>query len=909
MQGHVHLPDRFRKKQTLQHCNSRSSNHSRSASPERGSSLQPWRPAGSISVHTTGTAENCLHGPLHQGQQSRMPPSPRLHHSSCSSEATRDNNKENAVFSSQIFKSQETKAGASSRSQSRAGCSSSSRGSAEVRPALKALKAACNAQHGRAGVSANRETRSDARSTAIAQLHCQRSSNSRGGLFKPHPACDSSRSYSNSQHSVATSKFSIRGFLAGSGSIHDDCGSDAAATAAAATVGAHAMPWQPLACRPPSKPGNRHGSPWGQVMPGLSPAATRYASQQQCSSDSSEQQPSSATSSSQSDRLRHTMPLGRRQQQVQQQLRQSCQQLQELACLLSSPQQESTGLWAAGNISNDSTSRHLAGSSSSFASSLIYSQHTCSPTAGAAAASCAGSSSSMRLGGALQAAEARLELPAGGDAGSGLGAPQHPALAISQAAAPSTARTSCGAAPGSAVQEVSGSSCLHSSGSMSMQQCTPRPGECITPMTGAAKAAAARVSEDLPADPVSSASPSPAPQAQAKHEPQQQLLHCGLPSTASAAAASAASYKELLSKCQVRRLAPQPHMPGVSAACGGTSGTCLCLSARCCPCLRAQLLTTGVNTLLCCFNPPACSTPLRFLQPLCQTLVHNSNAAWTQLSWYHRQRISGPLPGGNSTTPGASSKPLSRMADSSQKQQLCISLPVTPSRTSTAALPSSLRLSTPARLAGLRASSMFPGTLQLPGSPAHMAMAGTAAAHHLSSSSSCAMQPGVRGNSTEAGLMPGMANLLRQLGACARRPPRLVEHALPVPAASLQAARQDTCRLPAAGPRRPVTAAASAKRSSHRRPAPGRHGGGAWRVAQPLWAAAQLSGRVCCSAMRRSPQQQVSCQQQLLSAQQRMLLAQQTSLLAAAARPRPPPNGGSSRGRHRKVAAGRLCAA
>lgn len=32
--------------------------------------------------------------------------------------------------------------------------------------------------------------------------------------------------------------------------------------------------------------------------------------------------------------------------------------------------------------------------------------------------------------------------------------------------------------------------------------------------------------------------------------------------------------------------------------------------------------------------------------------MHNSNAAWAQMNRYHRQRISGPLPGGSGTTPG-----------------------------------------------------------------------------------------------------------------------------------------------------------------------------------------------------------------------------------------------------------------
>jgi hypothetical protein len=39
--------------------------------------------------------------------------------------------------------------------------------------------------------------------------------------------------------------------------------------------------------------------------------------------------------------------------------------------------------------------------------------------------------------------------------------------------------------------------------------------------------------------------------------------------------------------------------------------------------------------------------------PQLQALVHNSNAAWAQMNRYHRQRISGPLPGGNAATPGA----------------------------------------------------------------------------------------------------------------------------------------------------------------------------------------------------------------------------------------------------------------
>jgi hypothetical protein len=94
------------------------------------------------------------------------------------------------------------------------------------------------------------------------------------------------------------------------------------------------------------------------------------------------------------------------------------------------------------------------------------------------------------------------------------------------------------------------------------------------------------------------------------------------------------------------------------------------------------------------------------------------------------------------------------MAGSSQQQQqLFSSLPATPSRTSTVGLPSNLRLSTPAHLAGIKAFMMFPGALQLPGSPARTPKAATAAVYQLASASGFATQPGagILGNSTVCG--------------------------------------------------------------------------------------------------------------------------------------------------------------
>lgn len=83
------------------------------------------------------------------------------------------------------------------------------------------------------------------------------------------------------------------------------------------------------------------------------------------------------------------------------------------------------------------------------------------------------------------------------------------------------------------------------------------------------------------------------------------------------------------------------------------------------------------------------------------------------------------------------------MAGSSQQQQqLFSSLPATPSRTSTVGLPSNLRLSTPAHLAGVKAFTMFPGIAQLPGSPARTPKAATAAMYQLASASGFATQPG-----------------------------------------------------------------------------------------------------------------------------------------------------------------------
>jgi hypothetical protein len=316
------------------------------------------------------------------------------------------------------------------------------------------------------------------------------------------------------------------------------------------------MLWQPLACQPPSNLGNHQRSPWRQVTPGFSPAAMRYASQQQCSSSSSEQQPGSVASSSQSVRLRHTTPLDRRQQQVQQQLRQSCQQLQELARLLSSPQQGDTysgNLCAPDNSSAGSAMRQCAASSSGFLSSVNFSQQDYSPPTGVGAASMALTSSSSSLGAALQAAEARLGLPADSDAGSGLSTLQQLASAISKAAAPSTAWTADTTAQTLAAQQHAGTSCVSSHGSISIKRCTASPDECITPTAGERKAVVARVYGDSPVEAVSSPPPCTGPQH--KHEPQQQQQQQHGCSTSSAAAASsaAASYKELLNKCQVSK--------------------------------------------------------------------------------------------------------------------------------------------------------------------------------------------------------------------------------------------------------------------------------------------------------------------------------------------------------------------
>jgi hypothetical protein len=403
-------------------------------------------------------------------------------------------------------------------------------------------------------VYAIKGTRQDARFTATKQREQQQGSKSRGSIFKPHAA---TISRNNSLPFVATSSFSVSAILAGSGCTHYDSGSDAAEAPSpvpkAATASSRSMLWQPLASQPTSDVGKHHGSPWRQVTPGFSPAAMRYASQPQCSSSSSEQQPGSVASSSQSVRLRHTTPLETRQQQVQQQLRQSCQQLQELARLLSSPQQGRTcieTIRASGNSSAGSASRPLAGSSSNLLDSLNSSQHSYGTT-GTDAAFLGSSSSSSSLRAALQAAEACLGLPAGSDAGSGLSTLQQLASAISEAASPSTAWTADSAAQTPRAQQLDGNSCISSHGSISIKRCAPSSDECVTPTAGARVAAAARVYEDLPVEAVSSPPPSTA--AQAKHKPQQQLLRFGPTSSAAAAASAAASYTELLNKCQVSK--------------------------------------------------------------------------------------------------------------------------------------------------------------------------------------------------------------------------------------------------------------------------------------------------------------------------------------------------------------------
>jgi hypothetical protein len=443
------------------------------------------------------------------------------------------------VRSSRIFKSREAKVDPPSRPQSRADCSSSS---VDLRPVLKALNDACNTQqHGGTVGSANSGRGAGARSKATVLVWQQGGSN-RGSIFKPHANVRSSRGHS-SQPSVATSSFSVSAILAGVGSADGGSGSSTAATAGTCSRG---MLWQPLAGEPLGMLGDQQGSPWRQVRPSPSPAAMRYAAQQQCStSSSSEQQPSGTISSSQSVRLRRTTPLERRQQQVQQQLRQSCQQLQELARLLSSPQQGSAhdnSLSAAGSSSAGSTSRWLAGSSSGYASSLNVSQHACSQPMGLPA-KCEASSCSTSLGAALQVAEAHLGLPAESDAGLGLGTLQQLAAAISQAAAPGAALVGSAAdKPGA--QEVAGN-CASGNGSISTQRCTSSPDKCMSPVASAGTGAA-RVFQDSPVGPVSSPPPSKA------HKPGLQLLHCDPPPAAAAAAtAAAASYRELLDKCQV----------------------------------------------------------------------------------------------------------------------------------------------------------------------------------------------------------------------------------------------------------------------------------------------------------------------------------------------------------------------
>jgi hypothetical protein len=558
MHGYVQLPDRFKKQrqqqQKLQHCHSVLGSHtcSTSVSLERSASLQPWKPAGSISLHATGTTDshsNC--GALHQAQLSHSrPPSPRVQRSSCSSEGSNClySNKENAVRSSRIFKSRETKGGALSRPQSRADCNTSSTGSVDLRPALQALKDGCNTrQLSGAATGANRVTTAGARPRATAQQGSYNTSS----IFRPHEAVRSSRS-SNSHPLVATSTFSVRAILAGTGSDLSNSSSSAVGAAAATEAGSRAMLWQPLACNPLSSLSGQQSSPWRQVTPDLSPAAMRYA-HQHCSPSSSEQQPVSATSSSQSIRLRQTTPLERRQQQVQQQLRQSCQQLQELARLLSSPQQASmhdTSLLSEGYSSAGSASRHFAVGSNGCASSLSASQHTSShPTATVALGAVASCSTSLCA--ALEAAETRCGLPADSDLGCGLGTLQQLASAINQAAAPSAACAVHSAADEPASHEAVASSCASSYSSIGTQCCTATPDECITPTPGTGTGIAARVFGDSPVEPISSPPPSLAQPAQAAHEPQLHLLHCGSPSADAAAASAAASYKELLDKCQV----------------------------------------------------------------------------------------------------------------------------------------------------------------------------------------------------------------------------------------------------------------------------------------------------------------------------------------------------------------------
>lgn len=135
---------------------SRKTKHNEAASHRPATPEQPWKPAGSISVHSSGTAGSLFYAPLtahaqncstrlSARQQCSRPQSPQLQRCSCSSEVSNAANKENAARSSRLFKPQ--KAGCSSSSILLQGGAHSSRGvssysstsSTQLRPALRQM--------------------------------------------------------------------------------------------------------------------------------------------------------------------------------------------------------------------------------------------------------------------------------------------------------------------------------------------------------------------------------------------------------------------------------------------------------------------------------------------------------------------------------------------------------------------------------------------------------------------------------------------------------------------------------------------------------------------------------------------------------------------------------------------------
>ncbi|KAF8069653.1 zinc finger CCCH domain-containing protein 11 [Scenedesmus sp. PABB004] len=111
-------------------------------------------------------------------------------------------------------------------------------------------------------------------------------------------------------------------------------------------------------------------------------------------------------------------------------------------------------------------------------------------------------------------------------------------------------------------------------------------------------------------------------------------------------------------------------------------------------------------------NAASAAASYRALLCSAQALVTNSELAWLKLNNYHRQRISGPLPGSPLRTPA---RPLSRMG-SAAKQPPAQEQPSAPLQTPSRAGLGVLQFSSPAPLGRLLGGGL--GGIVLPGSPA-----------------------------------------------------------------------------------------------------------------------------------------------------------------------------------------------